>query len=267
MNRFIVAGLLALCAGCTAPKPNPLGFERYIPPIRTVQPRNGQIAILPAIAHHDGPATAVYGVSRKEGEYQLAQLARTTRREDAWVYLESDGTPLWIDVGDGGIEQKPVKTGPKTWILTNGASIEINMNAALPLLRKGDRVWLYHIHPDRSTGIALQLNEPLLTRDVHNVPSVPQDYLMDRHWREYLARKDIVLVAGRVVTPLMTFEHSLGEDAGLSKLSDAEFDCIKEGNVMKGFEEYKLRLQRAGASFAIVNYHVEKEKIEQARGK
>jgi len=135
-----------------------------------------------------------YRISKTEGEKMLIELAKTAKREDAWIYFLRDGTGEWIDIG------RKFESGPF------GGSIEWDTKYLNHILKKGDEITDYHIHPITvADSLFDEINNSLHTPFPSDwkiagwLPS-PRDFLSNYYTKEELTEKGVKMNPSRVVS-------------------------------------------------------------------
>lgn len=76
-------------------------------------------------------AERAYILTKEQGEKQLEQLAKTSRKEDAWLCVEDENGTMWYDIGS---DEKKYQ-------------VTINLKRVLDVSRKSSAITEYHIHP------------------------------------------------------------------------------------------------------------------------
>jgi hypothetical protein len=135
-----------------------------------------------------------YRISKTEGEKMLIELAKTAKREDAWIYRMRDGQGEWIDIG------KRFEMGPF------GGSVEWDTRYLDYVLKKGDEITDYHIHPvTEADPIIDTINEMLHTPSPSDwrieswLPS-SCDFISNYYTKRKLTKKGVKMNPSRVIS-------------------------------------------------------------------
>jgi len=136
-----------------------------------------------------------YRISKSEGEKMLIELAKTAKREDAWIYRMRDRQGEWIDIG------KESEMGPF------GGSVYWDMKYLDHILKKGDEITDYHIHPITEADPIIDIiNERLHTPSPSDwrieswLPS-SCDFISNYNTKKRLTKKGIKMNPSRVISP------------------------------------------------------------------
>ncbi|MFH1848968.1 MAG: HEAT repeat domain-containing protein [archaeon] len=201
-----------------------------------------------SIGIHDGPGIAVYFASQGEGERALVGLARGQDREDAWAFIDRDD-PLWIDIGREAEERDPDAYSPVIY----------PEYGFLPeVLRPGDRVTVYHIHPDPTYNDAFLLDgRPATQNYMYNLPS-HLDYVLHDELAHYF-EKVTDINPSRVVGAVFAAEFSADDpdpeelEIELHRIAQDTLSYPNVNPISERLAEYSSRVNGLGVYFRILD--------------
>jgi len=231
----------------------------------TFYPKRDIVSEVSHLDLYDGLETRICYLTREEGEQDLAHLARTKLKEEAFLFVDEDN--LWIDIGEKHISDKEIlKYYPRSekYETTGRAmGIEVDLRYLKQIINmfnlKGKSITFYHFHPDPDFLTKLSSNAINTMSIYGNFPSAV-DFSTSFFLQKLVTKLGSHPTLPRVVGSMYSIEFDPKDNNNVQKTQDifdqarsVFFEQYEGKEFIDIVLDYEARLNDAGLYVRILN--------------